>query len=454
MTLKKDIQMNFAFGFMQMNLDPNHEFCILANRIDWDKITDELSSYYSKIGRKSKSIRMMVGLHIVKHLRNLSDERVVQELQENLYVRYLCGVGEDVTDIGKARVIDSTTMTKFRNRIGEEGMKAIERVINSQLLKEKRIDVKTQIVDTTAMEKNITYPTNGKLLMKGRTRLVRKLKKLQELGVDVSYRSYDRLAKKSFMQLMKLGKGRAQRTHDNTKKLIKYAKEVVKAATNAITINKKRCNEQDAKQISRIKESLSNDTRLINKIINQSELYLEKQPCKDKILSLHEPHVVVIAKGKRAKRYEFGCKVSLSMDKNGFILGHREYDHNIADVNTLGDVVNDWRKTFGDYPVKLAADRGYQTNNVCYEQTMIKKVSIPTRGKKRHADADKRYFRELQKQRNCIEPVIGHLKSDHRMNICRYSGSSGDKINVSLATLAWNCKKWVRDIQKEELKAA
>ncbi len=55
MTLKKDIQMNFAFVFMLMNLDPNHEFCILANRIDWDKITDELNSYYSKIGRKSKN---------------------------------------------------------------------------------------------------------------------------------------------------------------------------------------------------------------------------------------------------------------------------------------------------------------------------------------------------------------------------------------------------------------
>ncbi len=85
------------------------------------------------------------------------------------------------------------------------------------------------------------------------------------------------------------------------------------------------------------------------------------------------------------------------MDKNGFILGHREYDNNIADVNTLGDVINDWQKTFGDYPVKLAADRACQRNNVCYEQTLIKKISIPTRGKKWHVVARQEIFSRILK---------------------------------------------------------
>jgi IS5 family transposase len=71
-------------------------------------------------------------------------------------------------------------------------------------------------------------------------------------------------------------------------------------------------------------------------------------------------------------------------------------------------------------------------------------VSIPAKGGKAHPDKKKAYFRRLQRMRAGIEPVIGHLKSDHRMDRCRYKGFEGDQMNVSWAVLAWNTKKWVR----------
>jgi IS5 family transposase len=71
----------------------------------------------------------------------------------------------------------------------------------------------------------------------------------------------------------------------------------------------------------------------------------------------------------------------------------------------------------------------------------------------KHADANKKYFRELQRKRASIEPVIGHLKQDHRLNRCRYKGFDGDQINVSLAVTAWNAKKWMRQMIEERRKA-
>jgi transposase, IS5 family len=453
MTLKKVYQLNLCGGFLITNLDPNHKLVILSEKIDWERLTDSLESFFSKYGRKSKTIRLMVGLHILKHLYNLSDETVTQQLEENLYFRFFCGVHEDLDAWQSRKVLDASTMTNFRKRIGAEGMRLIEEVFNSQLLSEKRINTKTQIVDTTAMEKNVAYPTDSNLLDKGRKRIVSKIKKLQSLGLSVQARSFARLARKQILKIVKLGRGRKERIVEGTTELMKYAQQVIKAVPVVLKAVKKKCSESTQKVIQQIKDSLVNDTELLKKVINQAALRLAGQKCKEKILSMHEPNVVVIAKGKRSKRYEFGSKISLSIDNNGYILGHQEYNHNIADVNTLAPAIQAWQRTYGDYPDELAADRGYQSSNITQEQSMIRRVAIPTRGKKRHPDAKKHYFRRLQKKRNCIEPIIGHLKTDHRMNKCRYSGMLGDIMNVSWATIAWNQKKWAKDILSERQKA-
>ena len=450
MTLKKVYQLSLAGGFLVTKLDPNHKLVILSEKIDWERLTDALEPFFSKYGRKSKTIRLMVGLHILKHLYNLSDETTAQQLEENLYFRFFCGVTEDLEPWESRKILDASTMTNFRKRIGVEGMRLIEDVINSQLLAEKRINTKTQIVDTTAMEKNVAYPTDSNLLDKGRKRIVSKIKKLQSLGLSVQIRSFARLARRQVLKIVKLGRGRKERITEGTKELAKYAEQVIKAVPAVMKAIKKKASDKMQKVIQQIKDCLAKDAELLKKVINQARMRLEGLKCSEKILSMHEPNVVVIAKGKRSKRYEFGSKVSLSIDNNGYVMGHQEYNQNIADVNTLAAAIGDWQRRYGEYPKELAADRGYQSSNVTYEQTMIKQVSIPTRGKKRHPDAKKHYFRRLQRNRNCIEPIIGHLKTDHRINRCRYQGVVGDTLNVGFATTAWNLKKWAREIQQEK----
>ena len=79
----------------------------------------------------------------------------------------------------------------------------------------------------------------------------------------------------------------------------------------------------------------------------------------------------------------------------------------------------------------------------------IQELKPQRRGRKKHPDHNKRYFKRLQRYRNHIEPAIGHLKNDHRLNRSRYKGKEGDTLNVRWAVLAWNSKKWSRELRKE-----
>jgi len=141
-------------------LKADHELLRAARLIDWDGLDEALSVYYSPIGRHGKSIRLMVGIHILKHRYNCSDDRAVEMLHENAYWQCFCGFNT----FQGGQMLDSTSMVKFRNRIGAEGMKRIEAVLlqawsDMGLVKTRRV-----AVDTTSQPKNIAYPTDADLL--------------------------------------------------------------------------------------------------------------------------------------------------------------------------------------------------------------------------------------------------------------------------------------------------
>lgn len=454
MALKEVYQLSLAGGLLQTRLRPDHELVVLAEKIDWEGFEDVLRPKYSKLGRQAKRIRMMLGLHVLKHLYNLSDERVCQMLHENIYFRYFCGVYADLDEWEANQLLDPCTMSRFRQRLGVDGMKLVENVIKKQLKKDGRISGRTQVVDTTAAEKNIAYPTDTSLLAKGIERVRKGVGKLAKLGLSVAVRSYKRVVRKEILKINKLGRGRRERIADATKKLIEYARRMGKEAAVSLHAIKKGATDAIKQVIEAGKNALEEELKKLSSVVSQTERRMagEKVPASEKILSLHEPHVAIIAKGKRRKRYEFGAKVSLSMDRNGYIVGHQEYQENQADVNTLDPALEDWRRTFGDYPDELGADRGYTASNPSEALAKVSKVVIPKRGKKKHPDHSKAYFRRVLKTRNKIEPTIGHLKTDHRVDRCRYQGEEGDTLNIGFATMAWNFRKWARDLQKEKTK--
>lgn len=453
MSLQKAYQMTIIAGLFQAKLNPKHELLILAEKIDWERLTDELAPHYSKIGRSGKPIRLMVGAHVLKHMHNMSDEETVKRLCGDVYWMAFCGIDQPfATDTWEP--LDSSTMTNFRKRIGAEGVRTIEQVVRDQLLAEKRIAPKSQFVDTTAMEKNVAYPTDTNLLDKGRRQLLAGFKKLKDLGRKIKIgRTFARKARKTLLLIIKLGKDRQERIKKGAAQLAKFAKDVLDRVPRALRKAKKHKDEGRQKQIAAVQEQIRRDAELLARVIAQTEARYAGVHVKNKVYSLHEPQVTCIAKGKRGKPNEYGSKVSVAVDKNGFVVTHQEYDQNVGDNTTLEEAVSGWEAATGQVPEELAADRGYHTSEYPEKVREVNRIAIPRTGPTKHADSGRRYFRRLQRKRASIEPVISHLKMDHRMDRCRYKGFDGDRINVSLAATAWNTRKWMKQMTKERAEA-
>jgi len=127
-------------------LNPDHELLRAAELIDWDSLHETLSVYYSPLGLSGKPIRLMVGIHILKHRCNCSDEIAVEELHENAYGQCFC----EFERFPKASIVEAGSLVKFRDRIGAKGEKEIEGVLLKAWKEMGLVGTKKISVDTTA----------------------------------------------------------------------------------------------------------------------------------------------------------------------------------------------------------------------------------------------------------------------------------------------------------------
>jgi len=149
------------FSSLSDMLDQSHPLYRLADKIDWGKFETAFQPLYCQDnGRPGKPIRLMCGLLILKHLRNLSDESLVEQWSENAYYQYFCGMQDFTPSVPCA----SSELVHFRKRIGEAGIELIfqESIrVNNEDDDDHHHD--TAFIDSTVQEKNITYPTDAKL---------------------------------------------------------------------------------------------------------------------------------------------------------------------------------------------------------------------------------------------------------------------------------------------------
>lgn len=432
-------------------LDPAHELLRAAALIDWDSLQDALSKYYSPLGRSGKPIRLMVGLHILKHRYNCSDERAVEELQENAYWQCFCGFETFQTDV----LLDATSLVKFRNRLGAEGMKQIEAVLLRTWGQMGLVRTKKIAADTTAQPKNIAYPTDVDLLHRIREKIVQRIKRVrEEVTLQKPFRPFSRVSKKMVLGIKKFYRRDPEKRAKATQALRKIVTRVVQQANRVVHTLYVRKRKDLARPLHQL-------TALGMKVIEQTGEVLQGQKPKRRLYSLHEFEVAAIRKGKSHPECEFGSVVSLAFNEDGLILGHREYQTNMADVKTLDPLLKAVQVNTGVIPQQISADRGF-SRSLAKEQRWcrrlgVKRLAVPRRGKQRHPHRLASWFRRAVRRRAAIEPVIGHLKQDHRMNRCRYKGWVGDTANVLWASLAWNTKKvvflsWLKE-EKRALKA-
>ena len=398
--IKKSQSIPSLFSNLSDMLSQSHPLYKLADEIDWSKFDNAFEPLYCHDnGRPGKPIRLMCGLLILKHLRNLSDESVVEQWSENAYFQYFCGMRE----FSPSSPCASTELVHFRNRIGKEG---IELNKNDD---DRHHD--TAFIDSTVQEKNVTYPTDAKLHKK----IVR-----QVLGI---VRRHGLPLRQSYRFVLKRI-CRDQRFRNHPKNRNKALKADRKLRTIA------------GRLVRELKRNLG-DNHDYDKLLKIFEAVIsQKRNSQKKIYSIHEPEVQCVSKGKEHKKYEFGNKVSIIRSSTGVILGAMSF-RNEYDGHTIEPAIEQVERLTGRKIKILAGDRGYRGKKEVYG-TEIMIPDVPKR-------TDTRYQRLKKHKLFCkragIEPTIGHLKSDHRLGRNFYKGVTGDSINVLLAAAAYNFKR-------------
>lgn len=404
------------YSTLEEQLSRRHPLYILAGQINWQLFEDSFSNLYSDEGRPAKSIRLMVSLLMLKHLRNLSDESVVEQWSENVYYQYFSG--EKIFACGVP--CEATELVHFRNRIGDEGIELIFKESIRINGKDGKEDEAT--TDTTVQEKNITFPTDNKLHRK----IIKKCIAIADRqGIELR-QTYTRTLKRLLMD-------QRFRNHPKNKTKAKKADKKIK------TIAGRLVRELDRK----LSPGLHQDTLLLfKKILSQ------KKTDHNKIYSLHEPHVQCISKGKEHKKYEFGSKVSIITTKNsGVIIGAINIKTNVHDSKTLEPAIEQQQRLTGAVLKNNFVDRGYRG----VKEVLGTTITIPDKPGKQRTAYQKQKLRKGFKRRAAIEPRISHLKTDDRLSRNFYRGIKGDNRNIMLAAAAMNFKRMMNKWKKNLL---
>lgn len=410
----KDKQQTSFFSTFEEQLNHGHPLYLLANRIDWKTFEDTFKKYYSETtGAPAKPIRLMVGLILLKHIRNISDESVVEQWAENAYYQYFCG--EEY--FASAEPCVPTELVEFRKRIGEKGIELIFQESIRINGKDSHEDDGT--TDTTVQEKNITFPTDSKLHKK----IIDQCKDISEKETLELRQSYTRTVKKLSLD---------QRFRNHPKNHGKARKADKKIKTIA------------GRLVRELQRKLPPANKYFPSLTVFQKILSQKRNDTGKIYSLHEPHVQCIGKGKEHKKYEFGSKVSIIKTKNtGVIIGAINIEKNDYDAHTLIPALEQQQRLTGHILKNNFVDRGYRG------VSQVLGTNILTPKNYSHLNNyQKQKMRKGFRRRAAIEPVIGHLKSDYRLSRNFYKGIFGDNINVMLAAAAMNFKRMMNKWKK------
>ena len=433
-------------------IDLRHELAVLTSHMPWQKLEATLAHRLSRqaiagkklpgidlfgeavtltprpsqAGRPRVPLRIMMALLYLQNAFNLSDEAVVARWAENPYWQYFSGLAY----FEPRPPCDGSLLVKFRQLIGEEGVEellahTIELAVQLKLIRKQ--DLQTVVVDTTVQPKAIAHPTDSRLLEVARAKLVQAAK-----AADISL-------KQTFVregaQLLRKARGYAHaRQFKRLHKTVRRQRTVLGRLLREV---QRKQQAAPALEQTALQQALQKAGQLHAQTAQRAN-----RGGKGKLYAWHAPEVECISKGKARTPYEFGVKAGICTTlKGNLIVGARSFTGNPYDGHTLHEQLEQaaiLMQESGVRPKTAVVDLGYRGVDA-----LNKGVQVLHRGKYQSLTPRQR---KLLKRRQSIEPVIGHLKADHRMDRCWYKGHEGDALRTVLSAVGFNLRWLLRKI--------
>lgn len=413
-------------------IDPVHPLVRLGDEIDWNGLATRTAASFLEAGRPATPARFMIGMMILKAVFDLSDEKLFERWVYDPYFQHFTG------EIYFQHVVphERSGLSHWRGRLGADFLDAL---IQESLRVAHRTGALTGdhlervSVDTTVQPKNVKFPTDANLLY---TALV-KLGACARGGGITLRQSYIRVTKRALIMAQRYAHAKQYKRH---KRMVKF----LKTRLGRVIRDIKRKTADDAVLRERFAEPLRKARIIKDQALNRR--------AENKVYSWHAPETECIGKGKPHKPYEFGVKATITTTnartKAGMFVLHADALHgNPFDGHTLGKVLRKTQDLTGVAPTHVYVDKGYKghkqnryTFNPETHAATKPPWSVFMSGRK---GLKPRLHKELRR-RSAIEPVIGHMKHDHRMQRNFLKGQNGDLFNVKMAAAGYNFARLIR----------
>ena len=403
----KEQQLTFD-GFNQscgMKLNPKDEYVILADMIDWAAVEAEYSALFkSRRGRPAASARMALGSLIIQKRANLSDRKLIKEIARNVSYQYFLGL----QSFQQTSPIKHGVLPEFRKRLGKDFLVRVNEIFlkranSTHAHAEDRPEspaangnMGTMILDATCSPSNIRFPQDFSLLNEARVKLDAMIDRLHEPASGKRRpRTYRKVLRKKCLAHAKSRKRTAKQTRSIIRVMLCAVKRNMAFVDGFL--------EKGGFLEDRDMELLATIRRLY---AQQKEMFDEKKHrVAERIVSVTQPYVRPVVRGKVKDPVEFGAKYDVSVDERGHArLEHVDFEP-YNECTILQDVVNRYKERTGHYPKRVLVDLVYRTKEnrtFCEERGIEMQKRKPGRKPK---DARERRKLEKKERRNDADRI-------------------------------------------------
>ena len=436
-------------------LRSDNRWVILSRQIPWEHIEQKYSTNFSNnsnAGCPAKSARVALGALIIKERLGLTDRETVHQIAENPYLQYFLGFSEYKDELP----FDHSLMTHFRKRFDKETLAGINALIIDRAMTGDNASRKPSdddnnlpshkgklIVDATCTPADVAYPTDLNLLNDAREKTEAMIDTMHapHVGQRKKPRTYRQKARKSYLAVAKQKKSSYKKVRKAIGKQLRYLKRNLRniGAMSAAGLLVHLSNKQ------------YRDLLVIKELFRQQQLMYESRSRKisDRIVSISQPHLRPIVRGKAKSNVEFGAKVSVSL-VDGFSFVDRISWDNYNESCDLIDQIESYHKRFGYYPESVHADRIYRTrdNRTFCESRGIRLSGPPLGRPRRVTESNAEQLKQAKKQhrqdeldRIAIEGKFGQAK--RRFSLARVMAKLAEtsEVVIMVSFMVMNLEK-------------
>jgi len=417
----------------ETSLLPDNRWIELSKIIPWDDFASiYISMMNSDFGRPGISPRMVLGALIIKHKENLDDRGVIAAIQENIYMQFFVGL----KGFSAEPIFDPSLFVEIRKRVGADAFDELNKNLIKSISKEKdhkHLSKKNKDdelppnkgklqMDATVADQYITYPTDSNILNESRKQCEKMIDKLYELNgkSGTKPRTYRRVMNTAFLNYSKK-KNKSKSAHRKmNRKLLECLKR------NICQINKLLDIFENEKKPFSLSDKEQKMFWVVNIVYQQQKQMYDQNTnsCKDRIVSIFQPHVRPIPRGKTKSKIEFGAKLGVSLD-NGFAqLDTISWDA-YNESQDLIPQVETYKELHGYYPELVQVDKIYATrkNRAWLKERNIR-ITAPSLGRKSKEVKEESYYKKRKRrkeaaERNHIEGKFGQGKNGYNLNKIR-----------------------------------